>query len=1641
MLRPEQAKQVLADCRVKTVEIVQLDAIATLPEPLRPIAFGILERDADGQPIRDYRTRRNMQAESVARMDALTDDDRLRLITVFFPRIAFGVALAWQHLHTLPFQIGNASHLFRAPHRPDVTAARRRAWFLSLLRLLGDYHQDVLWLAHHAAYLHSGYQGETLGVLFAAVIDGDPVNGAAVFDILIDSANGEDEIGTMGQHIPYALLGAARPDGWEFIGKLLLAAQRQEGLRQIVLAGLDDAHPQAFRGLLRVVVENDLARFSAVTLTLNEWLGCAWDSAQKTAINRMLQLLFQLVGDAQAQETALAWGGGEEVYLALWTMAMADSIVAIELASSLIEDADCERRFAAVHLLASMPLPEATPALLRALDDADPRVVARALQGLASMPDKDTLARTFPIFERIENILPRMPQHASTAAAIIWEWLAPTIERERAANLLIDYLGERDPRRLLPYLALLGSYNRTHVAARLAEAGSQEPEIRAALFALLRDRSTTVGESMIKVLKKYPIEADELPHLEELLKRKSTDMRRGLIDLLAMQPDEVALASVDRLIAARDDQQRLAGLELLRGMHEKHRSPEACLSRATNYRRSHAQMSVSETAALDPILNVAHEKPTLANALGLTDPAACAAIPSPAPRPEHWNLQPVLEHLIALDTLIHEHRDQAFETESYQGKQEVLLGANHWAFPQTDTKIPIAQDILRLPFVDVWRGWAEDVTARQPASHLTGPDDGDGLHFMRMRIALDLINSGDAAIPPALQAFLPDNAEASKRQFRYPRILGAICSWLTRLYPTPATGDFLLDRIENYLAALPAAFLRAPEQNEEQNAYHKPMGQAIALARAYSADCDATWTDDHRARLWLLLRWTTLLKRDGLQHLPVLQETLEAHRVGVATEADIYMHLLGPRPISRWGGNFHDLRDLSARKPHPFLEQYPILTRIYADCARRILEVELQRGEMPTEATSAALSLRSVTGADWLIRILHALDDTHLKRGYESESKAYTLSHLLRSSFPGPDDTPETFKAQAKAAQLSPSQLLEAAVYAPQWASFVERALGWASFADAVWWIHAHTRDNNWHVDQAIREVWVAQIGERTPLADTDLHDGAVDVAWFQRVYAALGKSRWQTLYMAAKFASGGTGHARAQLFADAMLGQLEVPDVIKRIQTKRHHDSVCALGLLPLPAKQRDSAILQRYQVFQEFLRTSRKFGAQRRESEGKAVRIGMENLARTAGYTDPIRLQWAMELQEVADLRDGPVTITHDGVEITLRIDALGQPHLDQSRNGKSLKQIPPRLKQVPEVAALRDRKRNLDQQLSRMRIALEQAMCQEESFTAAELAKLLGHPILAPMLGQLIFAGDGVMGYLVGGGQALRDYDGYDLPVAPETALRIAHPYDLFRAGAWSQWQRECFVAERIQPFKQIFRELYVLTEAEKNDGNISHRYAGQQVQPRQANALLAQRGWISSGYYSGYSDASRTFHRHRLTASLSHLFGGGTSVDVEGITIDGVMFNNAGEWRGRLPLAEVPPLVFSETMRDLDLVVSVAHRGGVDPESSASTVEMRSALIQETITLLNIANVRLQKNHAIVSGELGEYAVHLGSGVVHLVPGGALCIIPVHAQHRGRLFLPFADDDPKTAEIVSKILLLARDTEIKDPLILQQIYARA
>ncbi|HBO46070.1 MAG TPA: hypothetical protein DD670_19535, partial [Planctomycetaceae bacterium] len=536
-----------------------------------------------------------------------------------------------------------------------------------------------------------------------------------------------------------------------------------------------------------------------------------------------------------------------------------------------------------------------------------------------------------------------------------------------------------------------------------------------------------------------------------------------------------------------------------------------------------------------------------------------------------------------------------------------------------------------------------------------------------------------------------------------------------------------------------------------------------------------------------------------------------------------------------------------------------------------------------------------------------------------------------------------------------------------------------------------------------------------------------------RRIYAQVTPKRWHAMAEVAKFAANAAQARHAQFMADVLTGKADRKQLLDGVRDRKLKDYVRLLGLYPLAKGAKCRAdLIERYNVLQEYRRYARGLSAMTKPEALRSVDIGMQNLASTAGYADPLRLEWALEAEQVKKLAKGPISVTKDGVTVTLGLDDDAKPELTVERSGKQLKSIPPVVKKSPEIAELAEQAKHLKRQASRMRVSLETAMCRGDAFSGTELGQLCRHAILAPLLSRLVLVGEGIMGYPDKNGKALRDASGKLEPVKQNESLRIAHAHDLQSGGAWHDYQRECFQAERIQPFKQVFRELYVVSKQERRDGTVSQRYAGQQVHPKQALALWGQRGWSSR------DGVWKTFHDADLTVAVSFDFGLGSPLDIEGLTIEGVVFQRRDEIKP-LALADVPPRIFSEVMRDMDLVVSVAHRGDVDPEASASTVEMRASLLRETCRLLNLTNVRIKNSHALIDGRLGNYSVHLGSATVHRLPGGAVCIVAVPAQHRGRLFLPFADDDPRTAEVISKTILLARDTEIQDPSILEQLRA--
>lgn len=163
---------------------------------------------------------------------------------------------------------------------------------------------------------------------------------------------------------------------------------------------------------------------------------------------------------------------------------------------------------------------------------------------------------------------------------------------------------------------------------------------------------------------------------------------------------------------------------------------------------------------------------------------------------------------------------------------------------------------------------------------------------------------------------------------------------------------------------------------------------------------------------------------------------------------------------------------------------------------------------------------------------------------------------------------------------------------------------------------------------------------------------------------------------------------------------------------------------------------------------------------------------------------------------------------------------------------------------------------------------------------------------------------------------------------------------------------------------------------------------------------------------------------------------------------------------LRLEDIPPLVLSEILRDVDLFVGVASVGN-DPNWADGgpdgrhidywhqtsfgdlnqTARTRRQVLESLLPRLKIAaRCTLTERFLVVQGDRRTYKIHLGSGNILMEPNDQyLCIVPAQGQAAataGTVRLPF-EGDQMFAVILSKAFLLAEDNRITDPTLLRQI----
>lgn len=429
-----------------------------------------------------------------------------------------------------------------------------------------------------------------------------------------------------------------------------------------------------------------------------------------------------------------------------------------------------------------------------------------------------------------------------------------------------------------------------------------------------------------------------------------------------------------------------------------------------------------------------------------------------------------------------------------------------------------------------------------------------------------------------------------------------------------------------------------------------------------------------------------------------------------------------------------------------------------------------------------------------------------------------------------------------------------------------------------------------------------------------------------------------------------------------------------------------------------------------------------------------------------------------------------------------------------GKLLKSVPAAVKKehAEDWKDLQGDTKDLHAMISAQKERIDGLILEQKTWPAnVWRERYIDHPVVGIIGRRLIWSVDGTAVTMIEG--LAQNLEAEQVTIANTATVTLWHP-----AGRPVEevvaWRRRVESLGMVQPFKQAHREVYLLTDAERRTERYSNRFAAHILRQHQFNALCGARHWKNklrlmvddeyppasrelstwrmraefwiegigdsygqdtneAGTYLRLASDQVRFYRTEAAPNSAHAGGGGYRLRAFG--------PGADEVNEPIRMEEVPPLVFSEIMRDVDLFVGVGSIGN-DPawqdggrearygeywqnysfgELSATAISRRE-ILERLIPRLKIASqCTLSDRFLVVQGTRRRYKIHLGSGNILMEPNDQyLCIVPDAKARAGtpQVYLPF-EGDATLSIILSKAFLLAEDKAIKDPVILRQLDA--
>jgi len=400
----------------------------------------------------------------------------------------------------------------------------------------------------------------------------------------------------------------------------------------------------------------------------------------------------------------------------------------------------------------------------------------------------------------------------------------------------------------------------------------------------------------------------------------------------------------------------------------------------------------------------------------------------------------------------------------------------------------------------------------------------------------------------------------------------------------------------------------------------------------------------------------------------------------------------------------------------------------------------------------------------------------------------------------------------------------------------------------------------------------------------------------------------------------------------------------------------------------------------------------------------------------------------------------------------------------------------KEVKTAAALA---KEIEQTHAAQRARLEASFISPRTMPMAHWRTyFFDHPLLGFLGRRLIWAFRDVdsterAGLLFDG--EMRNADGAPLDLSNAEQVRLWHPLSVEDAEL-QRWRERVFVAGVRQPFRQAYREFYRVTDDERQTRMYSNRFAGVLMRQHQFSSLCRARGWtyrLMGSHFDGGNTPSRSLDAWNMHAefyvdlppdrdrqlresALNEQSGAGINLFIGS---DQVRFYRD---RKEIGIEEVPAIVYSEIMRDVDLFTSVCEVGADETWTDqgergsgvfaktfewrevSSVLALRGDMLARVLPQTLIADrCKVERGVLEVGGQLGTYRIPLWGGA-YLVSEKTFRPLRIPQKLLDSVDLKIdaipLELDYRTETALRKAYILANDWNITDPELIKQLGAR-